>query len=63
VSGMCVVSAPVYLVPAGEVFQRGYGGSTPVAVCGAVVTGGPDGRDDPHYCPDCVRDAIRWGAE
>jgi hypothetical protein len=52
----------VHLLPAGEHFRQGYR-STPVAVCGEPVTSGADGEDDPHYCPDCVREAIRWCAQ
>jgi hypothetical protein len=51
----------VHLLSAEELFQQGYG-STPVAVCGEPVTSAPDSEDDPRYCPDCVRAAIRWSA-
>ncbi|MGH3975003.1 MAG: hypothetical protein ACRDS9_16985 [Pseudonocardiaceae bacterium] len=59
------MSAPeqaVHLLPAGEVFRQGYP-STSVAVCGELVTSEPDGENDPHYCPECVRAAIRWCAQ
>lgn len=52
----------VHLLPAGEVFWQGYP-STPVAVCGEPVTGEPDGEEDHHYCPECVRVAIWWCAQ
>lgn len=66
-SGVCVVSESaleraVHLLPADEAFRQGYE-STGVAVCGDLVTGEPDGENDPHYCPGCVRAAIRWCAE
>lgn len=34
-----------------------------MAVCGELVSNGSNGMDgeqDPSYCPDCVRAAIRW---
>jgi hypothetical protein len=48
----------VHLLAAGEMVRRGYP-CTPVAVCGEPVTSGPEGEDDPNYCPDCVRAAIQ----
>jgi hypothetical protein len=54
VSGVRVVSDPVHLLFAGETFQQGYP-CTSVAVCGELVTSGPDGEEDHHYCPECVR--------
>lgn len=61
--GVRVVSDPVHLLPAGEVFRWGYGGSTSVAVCGEVVAGAPDdGEEDPRYCAACVHEALRWCA-
>jgi hypothetical protein len=53
------VSDPVHLVAAGEV-SRGW--RRLVAVCGEVITGGPDGGDNPRYCDGCVREALRWCA-
>lgn len=35
----------VHLLPAGEVFRQGYG-STSVALCGELVTSGPDGQKE-----------------
>ena len=52
-----MVSESVHLVAAGEV-SRGW--RTVVAVCGEVVTGGPEGGENPRYCAGCVREAIRW---
>lgn len=49
----------VHLLPAGKVFRQGYP-STSVAVCGALVTSGPDSEEDPSYCPECVPEALRW---
>lgn len=57
------VSAPgwaVHVLPAGELFERGYP-STLVAVCGEPVISGPDGDENPGYCR-CVRAAQRWCA-
>jgi hypothetical protein len=34
-----------------------------VAVCGELVTSGAGKEEDPRYCPDCVREAIRWCAQ
>jgi hypothetical protein len=51
----------VHLIPAGEVFPKDYG-SMPVAVRGKSVTSGSDGEEDPSYCLDCVRAALRWCA-
>jgi hypothetical protein len=53
----------VHLLAVGELFRQGYGGSTPVAVCGELVTSGTGEEDEPRYCPDCVREAIRWCAQ
>jgi hypothetical protein len=53
----------VHLLAAGELFRQGYGGSTPVGVCGELVSGGAGDAEDPRYCPDCVREAIRWCAQ
>jgi hypothetical protein len=72
--GWCAVSATaeigprlsgsaVHLLAAGELFRQGYGGSTPVAVCGEPVGSGAGDAEDPRYCPDCVREAIRWCAQ
>ncbi|MGH3694923.1 MAG: hypothetical protein ACRDRX_13210 [Pseudonocardiaceae bacterium] len=55
------VGRAAHLLPAGEAFRQGYP-STPVAVCGEPMTSAPGGEDDPHYCPECVRTAIRWCA-
>jgi hypothetical protein len=52
----------VHLLPAGEVFRQGYP-ATSVAVCGEPVTSGADSEEDPSYCPDCVREALRWCAQ
>lgn len=43
------VGSAVHLVSAGGLFQLGYGFMSAVAVY-------------PHYCPDCMRAAIRWSA-
>lgn len=59
---MNTLGRAVHLLPAGELFRHGYG-STPVAVCGELVTSGADGQEDSGYCPDCVRAAIRWSAQ
>ncbi|HEX6402143.1 MAG TPA: hypothetical protein VF003_03105 [Pseudonocardiaceae bacterium] len=53
------MSESIHLVPAGEV-SRGW--STSVAVYGEVVTGGPGGGENPRYCVECIREAIRWRA-
>ncbi len=50
----------VPLLAAGELFQQGYGSMSAVAVCGELVTEETDGEEDPCYCPQCVRAAIRW---
>lgn len=34
-----------------------------MAVCGELVTNEVGGEEDPRYCPDCVREAIRWCAQ
>jgi hypothetical protein len=67
--GVCTMSDPVsavreavHLLPADELFRRDYPASTGVAVCGELVTSGPDREEDPHYCGDCVREALRWCA-
>ena len=52
----------VHLFPAGELFRQDYSG-TFVAVCGEPVTSGPDSQENPSYCPDCVREALRWCAQ
>ena len=53
----------VHLLAAGEVFWRGYP-STSVAVCGALVSSGAgSSAEDPRYCPECVRAALRWCAQ
>jgi hypothetical protein len=50
----------VHLLPAGELFKQSYP-DTPVAVCGALVTSGPDGDEvEPSYCPEWVSAALRW---
>lgn len=55
-----MVSDPVHLVAAGEA-SRGW--STLVTLCGEVDTDGPEGSaEDPRYCTECVREAIRWCA-
>lgn len=56
------VGSAVHLVSAGGLFQLGYGFMSAVGVCGELVTDGPDSEEDPRYCPDCVRAAIRWSA-
>ena len=61
--GHLLPGSAVHLLPAGEVFRHGYGGSTFVAVCGELVTSGSDGEEDPSYCPDCVSEAIRWSTQ
>ncbi len=53
----------MHLLPASELFRQGYGASTSVAVCGELVTSGSDSEEIPRYCPDCVREAIRWSAQ
>lgn len=60
--GHLLPGSAVHLLPAGEVFRHGYGGSASVAVCGELVASGSDGEEDPSYCPDCVHEAIRWSA-
>jgi hypothetical protein len=55
----------VQLVTSGQLFQRGYGGSTFVAVCGEVVISGPNGAGvvHPSYCLECVGarfGRVRW---
>lgn len=62
VIGHLLPGQAVHLLAAGEVFRQGCGGAL-VAVCGEAVTSGPDGEEDPSYCPDCVRAAIRWCAQ
>lgn len=52
----------MHLLPAGELFRQGYP-STSVAVCGELVTSKPDSEENPAYCPECVRAAIRWCAQ
>lgn len=59
---MSALDRAVHLLPAGEVFRQGYG-STSVAVCGELVTRETDTENDPHYCPECVRAALRWCAQ
>lgn len=59
---MSALGRAVHLLPAGELFEQGYP-STPVAVCGEPVTSAPEGEDEPGYCPDCVREAVRWCAQ
>lgn len=56
-----VLGRTVHLLPAGEVFLQGYP-ATSVAVCGEPVTGAADSEEDPSYCPECVREALRWCA-
>ncbi|MGH3825278.1 MAG: hypothetical protein ACRDRA_20930 [Pseudonocardiaceae bacterium] len=56
---MSALGRAVHLFPAGEVFR---GWSTSVAVCGELVTSEPGREEDPHYCPECVRAALRWCA-
>lgn len=34
-----------------------------VAVCGELVTSEASGDEDARYCPDCIREAIRWNAQ
>ncbi len=55
---MSALGRAVHLLPAGELFRQGYP-STSVAVCGELVTSRPDSEEDPSYCPECVRAAIR----
>jgi hypothetical protein len=46
----------IHLLPVGEVFRQGYGGSTFLAVCGEPVLSKPNGDDvNLTYCLDCVR--------
>lgn len=61
--GHLVLGDAVHLLAAGELFRQGYGANTAVAVCGKLVTSGADGNEDPDYCPDCVREAIRRSAQ
>ncbi len=49
----------VHLPAADELCQQGYGSMSAVAVCGELVTEETD-DEDPRYCPQCVRAAIRW---
>lgn len=55
---MSALGGAVHLLAAGGEVSRGWG--TSVAVCGALVTSGAEGEEDPRYCADCVRAAIRW---
>jgi hypothetical protein len=49
----------VHLLPVGEVFRQGYGGSTFLAVCGEPVISKPNGDDvNLSYCLDCLRVAL-----
>ena len=56
------VPRSVHLLSADEALRRRYG-SMSVAVCGELVTSGTDGEEDPHYCAECVQEALRWCAE
>ena len=29
----------------------------------SLVISGPDGEEDPHYCAECVHEALRWCAQ
>jgi hypothetical protein len=62
-TGHLLPGSVVHLLAADELFRQGYGGSTPVAVCGELVTRRMGGEEDPRYCPDCVHAAIRWNAQ
>lgn len=54
------MSERVHLLAVGEAF---HGWSTAVAVCGEPVSSGPEcAEGDPRYCPECVREALRWCA-
>ncbi|MGH3825531.1 MAG: hypothetical protein ACRDRA_22235 [Pseudonocardiaceae bacterium] len=55
--GEPVPRGAVHLLPASELFERGYP-STAVALCGELMTTTPDRGDDPSYCCECVRVAI-----
>lgn len=57
---MSGLAGAVHLLPAGEVFGQGCESSALVAACGELVTSGPGGEEDPHYCAECVREALRW---
>ena len=61
--GQLMPRTTVHLLPLGELFRQGYGASTSVAVCGELVTSVASSDEDPRYCPDCVREAIRWNAQ
>jgi hypothetical protein len=62
VSPVSALGRASHLLAAGELFRQGYLG-TSVAVYGEPVTSGPDSEDDPSYCPDCVREVLRWCAQ
>jgi hypothetical protein len=51
-----------HLFPAEEVFRHGYP-STLLAVCGELADSGTDIEDDPRYCHECVRAALRWSVQ
>ena len=49
----------VHLLPESEVFRKGFGGSTFLAVCAEPVTSGPNGDEvNLSYCLNCVRAAV-----
>jgi len=53
----------VHLLPASELFRKGYRADTLVAVCGEVVTSPPNGAGaDPGCCLECVSAAVRLSA-
>lgn len=60
---MRALGRAVHLLPADEVFRQGYGSSTLVAACGEPVSSEPNGPEDPSYCLECVRAALRWCAQ
>lgn len=62
-TGHLVPKTSVHLLPMGEQFRQGYGASMSVAVCGELVTSEASGDEDARYCPDCIREAIRWNAQ
>ena len=60
--------SPVHLVPADDVGRQGYGMTSPIALCGELADVPAalcplDCQEEHRYCPACVREAVRWGAQ
>jgi hypothetical protein len=51
-----------HLLVADDVLAVGPQSSSYVAVCGVEVDALSGGGEDPGYCPECVRAALRWRA-